>query len=56
MLKYFVIRNVKGTCSSVGMLKEYMVRGRLGTSGLGHWCVSRFILRCHEISFILQTN
>ena len=31
MIKYFVIRNFRGTCSSVGMLKGYMVRERLGT-------------------------
>jgi len=29
-MKYFVIRNFRGTCSSVGMLKGYMVRERLG--------------------------
>jgi len=41
MIKYFFIRNfratfssveiLKGTCYSVGMLKGYMVRERLGT-------------------------
>jgi len=31
MRKYFVIRSFRGTCSSVGMLKGYMVRKRLGT-------------------------
>jgi len=25
---YFVIRNFRGTCSSVEVLKEYMFRGR----------------------------
>jgi len=34
MIKYFVIRNFRGTCSSVEMLKGYMVRERLGISGL----------------------
>jgi len=34
MIKYFVIRNFRGTCSSVEMLKGYMVRKRLGTPGL----------------------
>jgi len=31
MIKYFVIRHFRGTCSSVRMLKGYMVRERLGT-------------------------
>ena len=30
-MKYFVIRTFRGTCSSVGMLKGYMVRERLET-------------------------
>ena len=36
MIKYFVIRNFRGTCQSVGMLKGYMVRKRLGTPALEH--------------------
>jgi len=32
--KLFVIRNFRGTCSSVQMRKGYMVRKRLGTPGL----------------------
>jgi len=31
MLKYFVIRNFRGTFSSVEILKGYVVRERLGT-------------------------
>jgi len=31
MIKYFAIRNVRATCSSVEMLKGYMVRERLKT-------------------------
>ena len=31
MIKYFLIRNVRGTCSSVEILKGYMFRERLGT-------------------------
>jgi len=34
MIKYFVIRNFRGKCSSVGVLKGYMVRERLGTPDL----------------------
>jgi len=34
MIKYFVMRNFRGTCSSVEMLKEYMFKERLGTPGL----------------------
>jgi len=34
MTKYFVMRNFRGTCSSVEMLKGYIVRGRLGTPEL----------------------
>jgi len=34
MIKYFVIRNFRGTFSSVEMLKGYMVRERLGTPAL----------------------
>ena len=44
MIKYFVIRSFRGTCSSVEMvkgtclsvelLKGYMVREKLGTPGL----------------------
>jgi len=34
MIKYFVIRNFRVTCSSVGMLKGYMVRERLGRPAL----------------------
>jgi len=35
LLSLFVIRNFTGPCSSVEMLKGYMVRERLGTPGLG---------------------
>jgi len=31
MIKCIVIGNLRGTCASVGMLKGYMVRERLGT-------------------------
>ena len=31
MKKYFIIRNFRGTCLSVKMLKVYMIRERLGT-------------------------
>jgi len=34
MIKYFIIRNFRGTCSSAEMLKGYMVRERLGTPDL----------------------
>jgi len=34
LLSLYVIRNLRGTCSSVEILKVYMVRERLGTSGL----------------------
>jgi len=34
MIKYFIIRNFRGTYSSVEMLKRYMVRKRLGTPAL----------------------
>jgi len=34
MIKYFVIRNFRGTCSSVEMLKGYMVTERLGIPDL----------------------
>jgi len=34
MLQYFVIKNFRGTFSSVEMLKGYMVRESLGTPGL----------------------
>jgi len=30
----FFIRNFRGMCSSIEMLKGYMVRGRLGTPDL----------------------
>jgi len=33
LLSLFDIRNFRGTHSSVGMLKGYMVKERLGTSG-----------------------
>jgi len=36
MIKYFVIRNLRGTRFSVEMLKGYMVRERLGTPVLMH--------------------
>jgi len=31
MIKYFVIKNFRGTYSSAEMLKGYMVKERLGT-------------------------
>jgi len=31
LVSLFVIRNFRGTCSSVEMLKAYMARKRLGT-------------------------
>jgi len=31
MIKYFLIRNIRGTCSSVEMLQGYLVREKLGT-------------------------
>jgi len=34
MIKYFVIRNLRGTCTSIEILNGYMVRERLGTPGL----------------------
>jgi len=34
MIKYFVMRNFKGTCTSVKMLKGYMFKERLGTPDL----------------------
>ena len=34
MIEYFVIRNLRGTYTSVEMLKGYMVRESLGTPGL----------------------
>jgi len=34
MIKYFVTRKFKGTCSSFEMLKGCMVRKRLGTPAL----------------------
>jgi len=36
MIKCIVIGNFRGTCSSVGMVKGYMVRERTETPGLGH--------------------
>jgi len=36
LLSLFDIRNFRGTRSSVGMLKGYMVKERLGTPGLCH--------------------
>ena len=35
LLSLFVIRNIRGTCSSVEMLKGYMVKERLGNPGIG---------------------
>jgi len=35
LLRLFVLRNFRGACSSVDMLKGYMVRKRLGTPVLG---------------------
>ena len=35
MIKCIVIGYLRGTCTSVGMLKGYMVRERLGTPVLG---------------------
>jgi len=40
MIKYFVIRNFRGTRSFVEMLKGYMVREILGTPGLKSISVS----------------
>jgi len=37
MTKYFVMRNIRGTCSFVRMLKGYIVKGRLGTPDLAVW-------------------
>jgi len=37
MIKYLVIKNLRGTCSSVEMLKGYMARERLGTPGLAEY-------------------
>jgi len=34
LLSLFVIRTFRGTCSTVEMLKGYMVRERLGTPAL----------------------
>jgi len=34
LLILFVIRNFRGTCSSIEMLKGNMVRERFGTSGI----------------------
>jgi len=34
MIKYFVMRNLRGTCLSVEMLKGYIVRERSGTPEL----------------------
>jgi len=34
MIKYFVIRKFRGTYSSVGMLKGYMAKKRLGSPAL----------------------
>ena len=36
MIKYFVIRNFRGTCTSAEMLKGYMVREKLGIPLLDH--------------------
>jgi len=42
----FVIRNFSGTCSSVEMLKGYMVRERLGNPALGGpWTTSGSLSR-----------
>jgi len=35
LLILFVVRNFRGTCLSVEMLKQYMVRKRLGTPDVG---------------------
>jgi len=43
-LIYAIARNFGGTCSSVEMLKGYMVRERLGTPGLIRYLQFRF--RC----------
>ena len=32
----YLLKCCRGTCSSVGMLKGYMVKERLGTPGLVH--------------------
>jgi len=36
MMKYFVIRSFRGTCSCFEMLKWYKVRETLGTAGIEH--------------------
>jgi len=35
-LSFLVIGNSRGTCSSVEMLKGYMVKERLGTPGINN--------------------
>jgi len=40
LLSLFVIRICRGTCSSVEMLKGYVVRERLGTPDQRHWKIS----------------
>jgi len=41
---YAIERNFSSTCSSVEMLKRYMVRKRLGTPDLKHECPSGQII------------
>jgi len=41
LLSLFVMRNFRGTCSSVEILQGYMVRESLGTSGL-HRTLERY--------------
>jgi len=33
----YLLKSWRCTCSLVGMLKGYMVRGRLGTPGIEQW-------------------
>jgi len=50
MKKYFVIRNIRGKCSSVGVLKGYMVRDRLETPDLGLTIWDNIDLSLHDSS------
>jgi len=50
MTKYFVMRNFRGTCSSVEMLKGYIVRGRLGTPALEEeYCWITIFVKCQYV-------
>jgi len=52
-LSLFVIRNFRGTCSSIEMLKGYVARESLGTPGLdsGMFC---FQIQKQSVSFDLE--